>query len=449
MIKRTWTVCVCTLVVVLLASSTSFATTEALKRIAIDKGLERLGTDQQANGHWNGGNITYDRAHTSAALLAFMEEGFKAGDSVVINGNPYGDVVGEGLQYMYSQMTGYNIGAGVPGDTSASGFGVGYGYSYVDGMALTSLASTGTPNMLAVGLNGIDATGTPWDGRIDGSGAGGLWTHKDVAQNMVDYLVYGQIDTGGHEGGWGYGPSLGLSSGGSADNSTAQWPAIGLVVANAKMSIPTPQYTKDQLAQWIDYIQYMGGTPGVGIHGSSGYSSPTSLNNESKTGGLLVEMLLAGKDHLGVPYTLSHPDVQAAIAYLNREWKDTATGTWYGNFNHPYAMWSVYKGLEVWLGTTGSIPEINNLHAPAPIDAGDTWNYWEDYSHSLVASQNPNGSFPGYTSYWTGSMATAWDINILNATSIADPVIPEPLTMVALIGGIGGLGVYIRKRRMA
>ena len=44
----------------------------------------------------------------------------------------------------------------------------------------------------------------------------------------------------------------------------------------------------------------------------------------------------------------------------------------------------------------------------------------------------------GWVSYGTG-----------NKGNLDTNVIPEPLTMIALFGGVAGLGGYIRKRRMA
>jgi hypothetical protein len=65
------------------------------------------------------------------------------------------------------------------------------------------------------------------------------------------------------------------------------------------------------------------------------------------------------------------------------------------------------------------------------LDAGDTWNWYEDYSEYLVASQNMgDGSWPGFF-YCPQDLATAWNINILNATQVGPPnPAPEPGTVV-------------------
>ena len=67
---------------------------------------------------------------------------------------------------------------------------------------------------------------------------------------------------------------------------------------------------------------------------------------------------------------------------------------------------------------------ITNL----PTDPGDVnnpnhgWNWWESYCDRLVINQSGDGSWAGYV-YWYGSLATAWNINILNATQLPPPFI--------------------------
>jgi len=141
-------------------------------------------------------------------------------------------------------------------------------------------------------------------------------------------------------------------------------------------------------------------------------------------------------------------DKAGALAYLDANWQNGPNG-WNGNMGQPYAMWSVYKGLESTIGLTGS--QIANFFYTGANqikdDPNDIWNWWEDYSQYLVNSQNAgDGSWPGYY-YWPQDLATAWNINILNATQVGpgpDPnPTPEPATLsllgLALIGLAGSL----------
>jgi hypothetical protein len=202
--------------------------------------------------------------------------------------------------------------------------------------------------------------------------------------------------------------------------------------AQSKMGVAIPASVLTNLTAWTGYIQDLSGTPGTGTYGASGYSDPTSYPDVSKTGGLLLELFAEGKG-------LSDPQVQAALGFINRNWVSGggfAGAPWDGNFGQPYAMWSVYKGLQTMIGL-GNTSQITNLNAQgaALLDAGDTWNWYEDYTNWLVANQKPGGYWDGYSPYWTGPMATAWDINILLATEVAPPStnVPEPGSL-ALVG---------------
>ena len=166
-----------------------------------------------------------------------------------------------------------------------------------------------------------------------GSGAGGAWTYRDIVVNALDYFAFGQNDSGTGRGGWRYYANSGLS-----DNSTAQWPVIAMLFAS-ELGVNPAAFVKDELAVWIEYIQ--------NANGGSGYDNPNTLVNEAKTGGLLAEMVYAEDDTGGTAYNLSNSDVLAALSYLNNNWLNGPSATWDGNIGHPYAMWSIYKGLEV------------------------------------------------------------------------------------------------------
>jgi hypothetical protein len=89
------------------------------------------------------------------------------------------------------------------------------------------------------------------------------------------------------------------------------------------------------------------------------YQGPGSgLCDHADTGGLLVGLGLIGKP-------VSDGAVQKALSFVNSNWRDAGSG-WYGNFGHPYAMWSIYKGLETNIGLTDTAT-ITNLR---PGDCG-------------------------------------------------------------------------------
>lgn len=400
--------------------SNAFAATEAQKRQAIEDGLKWLGSTQQADGRWNAGDDYYDTAATGASLLSFLEEGYVAGSDVVIGGTNYGDVVGKGLNFLFSRATTYSIGvepAGDPESTSLYPNGLGVKFvpggnnsrdTYVTGLVVPAIASTGTPN--AVVTNGA-LTGM---------------TYKQVVQEAVDYFAYGQSDSGWAQGGWRY-----YADYNNSDNSTSQWPVLSMLYAS-NFGVATPQFVKDELNVWTDYIQ----NPS---DGGSYYDSNFGAwgSNMSRTGALLIEQDFCGDD------------TAAALNYVNNNWQ-TYASSWNGNFGQPYAMWAVYKGLELTVGLDDTTA-ITNLRAfdaaTMDLDAGDTWNWWEDYSEYLVDTQTSGGNWSGYSN-WNAYLETPWAINILAATEIPDdddPVVPEPTSLFLL--GSGFLGLFGLKRK--
>lgn len=409
--KKLILVMLCVSLVGLWFAPNSMAASEAEKRAAIDKGLAYMAAHQNANGSWTyDGSGPGNTAATGAALLAFLEE--KPNWAADYNG-----VVTNGLNYLFSQATPYNIAnepAGNP-DTNTNGIGVKFVTggnntrdTYVTGLVIPAIVATGTPTAVVT----------------VGSQAGR--TYKDVVQDTMDYFAFSQADPiNNYRGGWRY-----YADYNQADQSTTQWPVIAGLYGSA-WGLSYPAFVKTELAAWTNYIQNPAGW--------AGYDGPNSpLGEMNETGSLLIQQAFLGKN-------TSDPKVQAALNYINNQWLSGANNTWDGNFGHPYAMWAVYKGLELLLGLD-NMAAIGNLHAnPGDVDnPNHGWNWWEDYCEYLVNSQKADGSWDGY-SYWNWSLATPWYINILAATIIPDG--PEPAAMLLLGSSLAGFGAIARRRR--
>jgi len=406
------------------------AVTEAEKMLDITQALTYLAGQQQGDGRWAYGGGPNDVAATGSVLLAFQEA------PVAARPLNYNAVVSSGLTYLFQQAQVVQIGVQPWGNPNSTGSGIGVYFNsapgnhdtYPTGMAIPAIVASGTPGAI------VNAPGSAVNG----------WTYQRVVQETADYLAWGQNDGGWEQGGWGYV----ANQAGWSDNSNAQWPAVALLYAQPWQTAAQKaqlQFVKTELDKWINTIQTVGGLS----DGASDYGPGYGWQNPAKTGGLLVQM----------DYSQGQPaaDVNAAVAYLNRAWLNGGFAGFPGNFGDAYAMWGVYKGLEVTIGLndTTNITNLNNQltarsGGPAPLDTGDNWTWWEDYCEYLHNAQLGDGSWnTGGGFVGGGPLEAAWYTNILNATQIPSQVIPEPVTMIGVLAGIGGLVGYVRRRRHA
>ncbi|MBX5328628.1 MAG: carboxypeptidase-like regulatory domain-containing protein [Candidatus Bathyarchaeota archaeon] len=178
--------------------------------------------------------------------------------------------------------------------------------------------------------------------------------------------------------------------------------------------IPIPQFVKDELNFWIDYIQ--NDVNGDDMDGGSGYDNPDSWVNILKTGTLLQEMAFVGD-------TLATPRVQDAIDYIERHWNDFGydyygTG-WKGNPlpNHKQAMYTTMKGFEAF--------NINLLDLDGDNTPEHDW--FNEMADALLAEQFPAGNWNYDVWAYDYILPTCWAL--LTLEKAAPPVAKYDLTV--------------------
>ncbi|MGD8814494.1 MAG: hypothetical protein PVI78_08455 [Anaerolineales bacterium] len=190
-------------------------------RAAIAKGVEWLANQQDPNGYWG----TWERCAVTGMAVKKLEHfavDAKYGlglQSPFDPEYPYREHVQAGLNWLIGNCAAtIDISAGSPHgdpDTDGDGLGVIFGTSfsstYTSGIALMTLCEA------------VELDRTVPSGPLMG------WTFEDVARDTMDYLAFGQNDTGNHQGGWGYYENY---TGGS-DQSNSGYAALGLGFAEA------------------------------------------------------------------------------------------------------------------------------------------------------------------------------------------------------------------------
>jgi WD40 repeat protein len=125
-----------------------------------------------------------------------------------------------------------------------------------------------------------------------------------------------------------------------------------------------------------------------------------------------------------VGYDITNPQLQAALAFLNTDWRSTSDAS-NRSFGQPYAMWAVYKGLSTAVGLSDTTQIVNLMTdcgattktLPRDPSARSSCTWSEDYNQWLVENQKADGSWNGYSDL-PDPLAVAFSVNILGATEI-------------------------------
>lgn len=334
---------------------------------AIVNGLAWLATQQNPDGSWGS---YYDRvAITGLVLLKFEDRAIDLGLDPLGEEYEYSALVQAGLDFTMTYRHVQAIGMEPAGDPDGDGDGIGVyftispGYHdiYNTGIAMMALAASGHPEI-----------------------------YGDDLQDAVDYMAWAQADTGcgPHRGGWRYGADYCDS-----DNSNSGYVTLGLGYGAAAppygFGLTIPDFVKSELSLWIDVIQ--DDVNGDTNDGGSWYDPYNPWVNILKTGNLLYEMALVGD-------AVDTPRVQDAIDYIERHWSDPGGGIYATGWrDHRQAMFTMMKGFEAF-GI-----ELIDLDDD---DVPET-DWFEAVATHLIATQNPDGSWP-WDPWEDTILSTAW-----------------------------------------
>jgi hypothetical protein len=405
--------------VILMICPALIAATEAEIEQAIVDGLAWLASTQEGDGSWPA--YYEDVATTGLAVLKFEHRAIELGyDSPFDTAYVYHQNVIDGLDYLFdqtqSQLKTVNLSVqdhtgsatGTMDDPDFNGNGIGvyaHGSSYPfdiydTGIVLAAIAQSGTPTRL------VNVPGSLVDGM----------QFIDVAQDMVDYLAWGQSDydygaIGMGEGGWTYAALNNDDQDGyyGPDNSNSGYAVLGLAYARA-FGCTVPQWVETMLDAYIVDIQDPVDGDANGYDGGSWYDAVSGGSgirpNILKTGNLIMEMALVGDDG-------ATPRVVDALDYLARHWNDGSAANWPPGWNGSPAqyqtMFTTMKGLE---------------YMAVDMFSGIDW--YQDFADTIVAQQykmaGPNyGSWQYSSGRGNPTIITAWALLTLEKTAPPPP----------------------------
>jgi hypothetical protein len=382
-----------------LSTTQAFAASQAQINAAIDSGLANLSSQQAPSGYWNYGG--YEQAATGAAVYAMLSQKARWAS----NASTYQANVISGINWLLSNasittVSTRNDSTPICPNAAATCAGV-YWYGSGESTYTTGLVTPALAFFAAAMPNAVATTSGPL--------AGMTWTQ--IAQGITNMFAASQStsNNGDRWGGWRYY----LPGNGDSDMSTTQWAVIAMTYDQV-LGATTPAIVKDDLKNhWLPAVQYINtnlSDPNHVFNGLACYQPGVGPCDHADTGGLLLSL-----NFVGTP--ANAPAVQAALGWLNTNWKEGANNLWNGNFGHPYAMWAQYKALETTIGLTDTSTINNLLDSTCGGNSPSICNWYEDYNQWLVTNQNGDGSWNGYYA-WVGVLATSFNLPILGGSQI-------------------------------
>ena len=380
--------------------------------VAIDEGLwflhkSMVRTTQNGLpvGYWSGGPAGSGyQSNDAANVNAFEVNGHSEGGP---DTNPYTETVARGLRRLFSYLTSTGIGnqtnplGTFNPDGNANGLGLLITQSnpfYQGGMLIDAIVASGTPDKV-VDLGAVNVIGR---------------TYLEIVQDMVDYYVYCQADSGSGTGGWWYTCNSG------SDNSVAQWAAIGLIPAEdfgATVPSIVKQVNRDY---WLTYSRR--------ADGAYGYGGPDggAWGLYATTPSAMVQLAMDGVGRGNAKW-------DGAEKWLRDQFHNEL-GPLSSLKDYYYGLFAFTKAMLLHDANADGTPEpIALLQSPTlgvdPIDwygaernmaQPNSVNNTNGVARTLVNDQGADGSWFGHNYYGEQYyFETAWAIIMLNRTLFA------------------------------
>jgi hypothetical protein len=351
----------------------------------------------------------YPVSNAAANLTAFFVNGHLETSS---SNNPYTETVQRGMRYLMGTLARQNLSdqtypapiGTVNPDSNGNGYGLtvsGGDQGYEMGQVLDAIVASGTPARVA-------ETGIA---EVLGR------TYKDIAQDIVDVIAWGQGNSGTYYGGWRYT----WNYGGDSDNSANQWNAIGLLGAERQFGIPIPSFVKQANINSVNLTQ--------AANGVFGYTNSTSpiWGPYAVTPSGMVQMVM---DQIG------RPDARwvKSETYMRDNFcNNPASGATVSPRAYYYGLFSLTKSmllhdasgvkqpLACLQSTTASVQPIDWYGAeqgqPDGLCNGGVAAQCDGVARTLINKQKPIGSWFGNNYYvYQNYYETAWAIIMLNRT---------------------------------
>ena len=328
--------------------------------------------------------------------------------------DPYAETVCRMMNYLLANLTADSIPAAdeasdghtrIAGTTNQIGLRPSINIVYDVSLVTGALALTGMHGTTAKVGNAIYVLNRPMEA---------------IVQELVDWLVMAQIDSGNPMGGWYYTP-ISTTDPGYMDASTAQWAYIALEAAETTMS-SYGVYINDRCRNRVPVVLFNNQllTAGDTNYGAAQYRNNTGSADFQLTGGAIVACAWLGWNefpHSGEAGASDQPYTDQGLTYTKAQCRDVydrymnylskdvnwsannyqrvgqwQNGDWWSSNNQgaTYAMYSIQKGLR----TLSNPPSVVGSH---------TW--FREYSAYYINNQDLNASRYGC---WHDDQSGSW-----------------------------------------